>query len=310
MNVPQELLDEILRHLPSDEGRSLKSCSLVSKYWLEPSRRLLFASIRINHDNFKLWLERVPPTNTRLLFYVRSLTYFLRGSGTSGFGSVYVFRDYFPSFCQLQNLTLCHLHIEPTIPERLHMFSAFQHTLTSLSFGVVSITWGAFVALVGYFSNLRNLSLLATSFRMDEKPAPRIARPGRGKLFIDLATKAAVSFPHHRFADLRPEYEELEILGAYEHRLVSAVERTLKSLKIGLCGCTSTSTQSTSNAAPYCSNRLWTFLSLSKPWSWSLTLSRALPANGCRGNTTEGLADAYLIHHLYELSKARYYRPS
>ena len=260
MKFLRELLDEILRHLPSDEGRSLKSCSLVSKSWLEPSRRLLFAQIRIREDNYKPWLEKIPPTNTRLLFHVRSLTYFLRGSETPGSHSVYAFRDYFPSFRQLQTLTFCHLHIETTIGEHLHLFSAFQHTLSSLSLGVVSITWSSLVALVGYFPNLRNLSLLATSFQADDKPITHITRPVRGKLFVDLITRAAVSFPHNRFAELRPEYEELEILGAYEHRLVATVERTLKSLKINLCDCPST--WFIFNAAPHCSNRLRTFLLL------------------------------------------------
>ena len=240
MNLPQELLDEILLHLPSDEGRSLRSCSLVSKSWLEPSRRLLFKHIRIRQDNYKLWLATISPTNAGVLFHVHSFAYFLRVKRTSDSRSVYIFRDYFPSFCQLKKLTLCHLDIEPTIPEHLHLFSAFHHTLSSLSLGVVSISWRAFVALVGYFPNLRNLNLLATSFRMDDIRVPDISHPGRGKLFIDRITSAAADFPFDRFTELRPEYEELQILGAYEHRLVAAVERTLKSLKVNLCDRTST----------------------------------------------------------------------
>ena len=237
MNLPQELLDEILSHLPSDGGRSLRSCSLVCKFWLEPSRRLLFAHVRVRQDNYRQWLNKISPTNTGVLSHVHSLTYFLRGSRTDS-RSVYVFRDYFPSFSQLRTLTFCHLDIEPAISQNLHLFSAFKHSLSSLSFGGVSIPWGAFVALVGYFPNLRNLNLLATAFQVANNPGPHTSHPGRGKLFVDLITRVSAGFPYDRLAELRPEYEELELLGAYEPRLISAVERTLKSLKINLCDCT------------------------------------------------------------------------
>lgn len=238
MNVPPELLDEILGHLPSDEGRSLRSCSLVCKSWLDPSRRLLFTHVRLRQDNYKRWLNKISPTNTGVLSHVHSLTYFLRGIGAPDSRSFYVFRDYFPAFSQLRTLTFCHLDIEPTIPQHLHLFSAFKHSLSALSLGGVSIPWSAFVALVGYFPNLRSLNLLATSFQVANKPGPHICHPGRGKLFVDLITRVAADFPYNRLAELRPEYEELELLGAYEHRLISAVERTLKSLKINLCDCT------------------------------------------------------------------------
>jgi len=42
MNLPQELLDEILSYLPPDdrEGkRPLRNYSLVAKSWVNPSRR-------------------------------------------------------------------------------------------------------------------------------------------------------------------------------------------------------------------------------------------------------------------------------
>ena len=242
MNLPQELLDEIFSHL-SDRARpsTLRSCSLVSKSWLTPSRRLLFSRISIDVNKYQPWLEQIPPTNTALLRHARTLTYFIQGYEINDLRyHVCLLRDYLPSFCQLQTLNLCNLDIEPTIPDDLHLFSAFQHTLSSLSFSWVTIAWSSFVALVGNFPQLRKLEIIGTSFREDERPVPEVSHVLCGKLFVDLFTKRSMGLPSHRFAELKPEYEELEILGTYEHNLIAAVEKTLKSLKINLHDCTST----------------------------------------------------------------------
>ena len=79
MNLPQELLDEILSHIPSWDRSSLRQCSLVSKSWLEPSRRRLFSYVYI-HSNYTYepWLKNVSPANTGLLRHVRSLEYTAR----------------------------------------------------------------------------------------------------------------------------------------------------------------------------------------------------------------------------------------
>jgi len=45
VNLPQGLLDEILSHLPSDGGRPLRACSLVTKSWACPAQRQLFSSV-------------------------------------------------------------------------------------------------------------------------------------------------------------------------------------------------------------------------------------------------------------------------
>ena len=63
---------------------------------------------------------------------------------------------------------------------------------------------------------------------------PWTPHPGRGRLFVDLFTKGSTGIPCHRFAELKAEYEELEILGTYDHHLVAAVGPSLKSLKVNL----------------------------------------------------------------------------
>lgn len=299
MNLPEEVLDEILSHLPSDNGRTLRSCSLVSKSWLEPSRRLLFANIIIRRDNYQSWREKIPPTKTGLLHHIRMFTYFLRGDRHSDLCRVHTLRDYLPSFCNLKNLTLCNMTIEQTISENLELFSAFQHTLSSLSLGAISITWSSFVVLVGYFPNLTYLKLLGMLFQVDKRPVARVPHAWRGRLFVDLATRGPVGLPGDLFAELGPEYEELEILGAYEQRLISAVERSLKSLKVNLCNCTST--YFAFYVAPCRSNRLREFFLPSNTHPRSLTLPGAPAANGRHTTTTGARPDAHRLHHLHEL---------
>ncbi|KAF9645595.1 hypothetical protein BDM02DRAFT_493178 [Thelephora ganbajun] len=232
MYLPEELVDKILGHLPPDDRWSLENYSLVSKSWLQPSRRLLFARIIIESTTYQSWLDNISPTNTGLLRHVRSLTYYHIG-GDEATGSrcgVYALRDYLPSFFQLQQLTLYIMNIEPTICEHLEWFSAFQHTLSSLSLSLVSITWSAFVALVGYFPNLRDLYIYEPSFQVDDRPVPPLPHPLRGRLVV--ISGRVTEFPIDRFVGLKLEYEELVMYGRYETSLVDAVGGTLKRLKI------------------------------------------------------------------------------
>jgi hypothetical protein len=78
---------------------------------------------------------------------------------------VLTLREYLPLFFQLRTLIFLGTDIERTIPEHLDLFSAFQHTLSLLFIREASITWSAFVALVGYFPDLRDLEILLMSLR-------------------------------------------------------------------------------------------------------------------------------------------------
>ncbi|KAF9647254.1 hypothetical protein BDM02DRAFT_3117393 [Thelephora ganbajun] len=233
MHLPEELLDEIFSHLPSDDRQSLQDCSLVSKSWLQPSRRLLFVRVVVDSITYQSWLDNISPTNTGLLRHVRSLTYHSTGGdqATDSRYGVYALRDYLPSFFQLQQLILRLAVIKPTAYEHLEWFSAFQHTLSSLYLGRVSITWSAFVALVGYFPNLRDLSIFRTSFQVDDRPVPPLPHALRGKLSI--ISRGVMECPVDRLVGLKMEYEEFWMRGRYETRVIAAVERTLKHLKIG-----------------------------------------------------------------------------
>ena len=237
VDLPQELLDEIFSHLPPHDKETLSNCSLVSKSWVEPSRRLLFADIRLRLDTYQSQLDRISSTNTISLRHVRSLTYFVRVySIFVPDCCVFALGDYLPSFCKLQTLGLHGLRIESSIPKHLELFSAFQHSLSSLSFTAVSTTWSSFVALAGHFPNLRDLKIASTSFQTGDLPIPNIVHAGRGRLGVGPLHEWDLRLLCNRFAELKPEYNQLELIRVYNCPLVAAVERSLEYLTINLTG--------------------------------------------------------------------------
>jgi len=243
MHLPVETVEEILNHLPPYDKKSLRNCSLITKSWLDPCQRRLFERVRISSETCQSWLDNISPNNTVLLSHVRELVYFAEGErDPQDFPTERVddgLSIYLPSFCQLQRLTFDYVDIEPTIPHNPTLFFAFQHSLSSLTLLQVSITWGGFVTLLGYFPNLRNLEIREMQFKEGIRPTPRPPCALRGRLLVH-CTVESTSYTD-RFAGLDPEYEELVLMGEYDQDLVTAVEDNLKFLRITKCVCTSPS---------------------------------------------------------------------
>ena len=250
MRFPQELVDEILNHLPSDDKqdkRTLRNCSLVAKSWVSPSRRHLFESVLINKANRQLWLDGISPANVELLWHVRSLDC----SGTdpqqviapppthADIGDLYV---YLPSFRRLQTITLFHISVAPDLSERMEMFSSCQSVLSSLILCAISLPWRSFIALIDYFPNLRNLELESLSFADDNTNPSPLSRPPRGKLCFHLCQEDYLVAFSDWFAGLDVEYDELVVdvgyvTGRYSQRIVTTCEGSLKRLKFQLREC-------------------------------------------------------------------------
>ena len=148
MGLPYELLDEILGYLPLDDRESLRAYSLVARSWVSPAQSRLFCSVIITKGNYKSWKDSVSPANVGLLSHVRSLWYCTRRAECWGSLSINDFIDYLPSFHRLQHLSLCEIRIEPDISDKLEVFSAFRHSLSSLTFQTLFLTWPAFIAIV------------------------------------------------------------------------------------------------------------------------------------------------------------------
>ena len=243
MDLPQELIEGILSHLPSDDRKSLRafsSYSLISKSWLDPSRRILFADLSIELVTCNRFLTTISPTNTGLLRHVRSLSYCASGEEDQRLHQLgihlFQFQDHLSSMCQLRALAFSQMILDWTLPGRLGMFSAFQHALSSLQLVRVSITWSAFASLVGYFPNLRNLLISYTSFTMDYQPVPRPSHALHGKLslWVGHPHVQEAGFLVGHFLELKPEYEEVALSGTLENqcRFLPVFQRTLNHLSV------------------------------------------------------------------------------
>ena len=76
---PQEIIYEILDHLDTNSRPTLRSCSLVSRSWVEPSRRHLFHTIVFKlRDTFR-WIETFPVPERSPAYHVRELSLELGG---------------------------------------------------------------------------------------------------------------------------------------------------------------------------------------------------------------------------------------
>ena len=211
-------MDKILEHVFADGGgrQTLTACALVATWWTGPSQRCLFSSVSIHEWDYSRWMRSVVISGPKdhLLGYVRSLWHGRR----PGPGIRYRMRDlaqdsweYLSALRNLQNLTLFNIRIEHINRARFHTcFSAFRETLTSLSLDTFATSFGAFVALVDYFPNIKTLQLRSFELEDDERPVPRLSRPLRGKLQVN-HVRAGFSGFLNRFARLKTEYEELEV---------------------------------------------------------------------------------------------------
>ena len=172
-NLPLELIDEIIGHLPQGDKQSLRNCSLVAKSWINPSQRRLFNTVEIDRSNLQSWLDNISSANAILLGHVRHLRYkeYPKGEIEPAHRAL---RDYFPSFRQLNHLTLLFAHVSLR-SLRIELFSAFQHSLSTISLGC-SITKHAFVTLINYFPNLAHLYLYGLDCRKSSGPTPSLSR--------------------------------------------------------------------------------------------------------------------------------------
>jgi len=232
MHLPTELIQEILSHIPSDDEETLRSCSLVAKSWLDPCRRYLFESVFIETNTYQSWLDNISPTNTKLLRHVRRLEYVAGGNKPWFPPCGDDLRYYLPSFYRLQHLKFCLVDIEPTIPDHTNLSFAFQHTLLSLSFIQISITWDGFVTLLGHFPNLNTLEISRVKLETGTRSTPHLPRALRGRLFIRCTGLWDPEPFIDRLTGLKLEYEELVIIGDHHQRLIAAVEGSLKRLLI------------------------------------------------------------------------------
>ena len=238
MNLPPELLDEIIGHLPLDEPQTLRNCSLVAKSWVYPSQKRLFATVRISSRDYHLWKDRISPAKIEPLHHVRSLTYILDTTARFRPPEYHIdsLSNYLPSFRRLKKLVLSSICLQSGIPQQLENFGPFQHKLSSLSLWSCHVSSGALVTIVNYFPNLVDLQLCVLTLKEDGEPIPPLSRPLRGRLDIQQFWNDDLSLLDH-LSDPPPELDELVVFGyvrmpvAYD-RVVTTYAGSVKRLEL------------------------------------------------------------------------------
>ncbi|KAF9647255.1 hypothetical protein BDM02DRAFT_3188164 [Thelephora ganbajun] len=219
MSLPQELLDEILSHLPLDYGedrRSLQSHSLVAKSWVNPSRRRLFRTVEIQETTLQSWFDTISPANEELLQHICSLSYIANATSQWAVQQpeyhVDVLWDYLPSLHQLRHLSLSSMHIPSDIAQQVEMFSAFRHTLSRLSLDYCNVTISALITLINYFPSLDCLDLNHPLHEVDGEPVPPLSRPIIQKLHISNVHGNGIDLLD-KLSELGPVFDEIVVGG-------------------------------------------------------------------------------------------------
>jgi len=106
------------------------------------------------------------------------------------------------------------MFLGPEVLQQIELFSAFQHTLTSLHLTGCCVTSSALITTINYFPDLMDLKLYSLTYEVDGSLAPPLSRPLRGKLYIggartqDRALFNKLSYPP-------PELDELRFSGVH-----------------------------------------------------------------------------------------------
>ena len=138
------------------------------------------------NGNLWSWLINISPENEGLLQHVRSLSYtrVRQRYSLEPEYTIRAFGGYLQSFQQLRHLSLSSIRIPSAISNQIMIFSAFQHTLSRLSFEDCSITISALATLIGYFPSLDHLDLIDPLYNIHGPPAVPLSRPPVSKLRI------------------------------------------------------------------------------------------------------------------------------
>ena len=236
-DLPEEVLDEILGHLPSGDMQSFQNCSLVAKSWIYPSRRRLLEVVgTLKEPALWSWLNDVSSGNVELLQHVRYLSVRIDPSLRIRPGiCVNPPRVDTPFFPCLKTLVL-YSGCPPSIA-RLGVSLAPQHTLESLRLYRCRVTISTLATLINHFPNLVHLRLCGIIDGVDDKPIPPLCRPLR---ILSVNEPDSLDKPGilDQLMQLRPQCDVATIsvcpnaAPSLAQRIVNGVDATLKQLTL------------------------------------------------------------------------------
>lgn len=174
--VPQEIVDEILDHLVADsDSRSLRSCSLASKFWVQRCRGYLFHTILFTSALTTKWLETFPVPEESPAHHVRDLRFVAGG----GFNVPERFFEYVPWFTKVERVTVSGFGGWETLC-RILSLGAFPQSVTSLAINAGIVNLLQIRNILAQLQNLNDLSLSRSHVTVDREALPGIGSILRG----------------------------------------------------------------------------------------------------------------------------------
>ena len=228
--VPQDLVDEILDHL-ADDVATLRSCSLVAKSWIHPSRSHIFNNVFFTTPDIAKWKKTFPNPEHSPAGHVRDLSFcFIHRDVPIDFA------DRMPYFSNVQKLTL--IGRTATDPGFISALGHLPPSTRSVDITFSKILNTHIISVMQQLPNLDNLSLMSQEWG---GPIPL----GSGKLIqgkLGGKLRLRRRFAHHDLLNTLMEvpkglqFTEVEIRDARIHcfpatlELVSTCQDTLTKL--------------------------------------------------------------------------------
>ena len=152
--IPQEIIDEILGHLAADSAVvSLRSCSLVSKSWVQPCQRHLFHTVIFASNYVDRWLKMFPELEESPARRVRDLRILIGGHNRV---PEKIF-ECIPWFTNTQSLSLLGYWGSPLL--QIPSVWGLPQSITSLTVNTNVVTLVQIRDIMAQLPNLNNLSL-------------------------------------------------------------------------------------------------------------------------------------------------------
>ena len=223
-NVPQELVDEVLRHLLEDLG-ALKACPLTCKFLFRATRPLIHQWLMCVCSRRVRPKQKIPLLSCRkrdpgafellidadrsgVLPYTRHLTFKPDHAYSYPFFNPRDLQEYLPhlqSIIKLHTLTLVMFHVSPFIPVFDEYFGMFANTLHHLDVRRIHVTARELSYIICQFPLLEDLTIVYPAGQSTAQPGDQVpmitqSPPLRGKLILVQAdsrelTEGLAAFP-------------------------------------------------------------------------------------------------------------------